>query len=293
MIYSNCKHTDFERLTAEIIELKDRIVNYQETIKSLRHSLKSPETTKEKQKESYELEITEKDAIIKELSNQLAHMAAVMGHDGTNTGTSTAKSPINKKKHIPNSRRGSNKKKGGQPGHEKHSMAAFEAEEITEIIPHELDISNEVCDICSGELNDTGEVVSKDEFDVIINVVKRRHEYLIYECIDCGARVRAEIDEKLKEQNQYGGNVQAMALSLMSTGNVAINKVWMLINGMTNSLMNPSEGFICKLYKRASIGLEIFIADLRRVLIQRVLVYWDDAVIYHDKGSEGMYAFLW
>lgn len=53
----------------------------------------------------------------------------------------------------------------------------------------------------------------------------------------------------------------------------------MLINGMTSGEMNPSEGFICKLYKRASLGLAEFMTDLKRLIIQRTIVYWDDTVI--------------
>lgn len=102
-------------------------------------------------------------------------------------------------------------------------------------------MSAERCNLCGGEILDTGEMAVKDEFDVVINVIKRRHEYHIYQCIECGARVRLQIDPKLKEANQYGRNVQAMALSLMATGNVAVNKVRMLINGMTAGAMNPSE----------------------------------------------------
>lgn len=37
-----------------------------------------------------------------------------------------------------------------------------------------------VGDACGGTLVDTGEVVSKDEFDVEINVIRRRHYYKIY-----------------------------------------------------------------------------------------------------------------
>lgn len=279
MIYSNSKRVSLERLSAEIIQLKDRIQDYQEQCHSLNTALRKAEKSKEHMKDAYEQKLSEKDAIIKELSNKLAHMTAVAGHDGTNTGTSTAATPINKKKHIPNSRRGSGRIKGGQPGHERHAMEAFGASEITDIVPHELNLSEEICNRCGGEFVDTGMVISKDEFDVVINVVKRRHEYHIYECADCGATVRRQIDSRLKEQNQYGSSMQAIALSLMVTGNVAINKVRMLINGMTNGLMNPSEGFICKLYKRAAQELGTFIADLRKLLITRALVYWDDTVI--------------
>ena len=158
-------------------------------------------------------------------------------------------------------------------------MEGFDVSEITDVMEHELDLFTECCDLCGGKLTDTGESVPKDEFDVVIDVVKRRHEYHIYECADCGATVRLPINQKLKERNQYGSNIQAAALSLMVTGNVAINKVCMLINGMTSGQMNPSEGFICKLYKRASFGLAAFVKDLKRFMIRRALIYWDDTVI--------------
>lgn len=158
-------------------------------------------------------------------------------------------------------------------------MEGFDTSEITETEMHELDLSVEHCDLCNGKLLDTGRTVMKDEFDVAINVVKRRHEYPVYECIGCGAQVRLQIDSKLKETNQYGNRIQAVALSLMVTGNVAMNKVRMIITGMTSGQMNPSEGFICKLYKRGTENLVEFMKDLKSLMIQRTLLYWDDTVI--------------
>lgn len=279
MIYSNSKRVDNERMSMEILELKDRIMGYQQENISYRRSWESAVAAKEKQKINYENKIAERDAIIKELKNQLAHMAALAGHDGTNTGTSTAATPINKKKVVPNSRRSSGKTKGGQPEHKKHSLESFQDSEITDTVSHELDTDTESCKCCGGELIDTGETVDKDEFDVKIEVVKKRHKYNLYKCSTCGKVVRQPIENKYKEKNQYGSNVQALALSFMSTGNVAINKVQMLMNGMTNGAMHLSEGYISKLYKRASEGLTDFMAELRRVMITKSLLYWDDTVI--------------
>lgn len=276
-------HADFDKVFEEYTKLRDRILGYQERIKSLQTALNASEKSKQKQKDDYEAKIAEKDTVIKELTNRLAHMAAVADHDGTNTGTPTSQTPINKKKVIPNSRRNSGKKKGGQPGHEKHTLASFDDSEINDKVWHELNTDTEVCDACGGTLVDTGEVVSKDEFDVEINVIRRRHYYKIYGCRDCGKTYRVQIEKRHKEKNQYGSNVQALALSLMVTGNVAINKVQMLLKGMTNAQMNPSEGFICKLYKRASEGLKQFKADLRKNMICRTLLYWDDTVIMIQK----------
>jgi len=272
-------HADFDKVFEAYTKQKDRILTYQERIKSLQSSLKASEKSKQKQKDEYESKISEKDAIIKELSNKLAHMTAVADHDGTNTGIPTSQTPIKKKKVIPNSRRNNGNKKGGQPGHEKHSLDSFEEDEVNDKVWHELDIRKETCDTCGGALEDTGEVIYKDEFDVVIKTVKRRHYYKIYKCAKCGKTWRAPIDKKHKENNQYGSKVQALALSLMATGNVAINKVKMMLNGMTNGEMNPSEGFVCKLYKRASGELKKFKEDLRKNMICRSLLYWDDTVI--------------
>lgn len=279
MLYSNSKRVDIERMSAEILALKDRILGYQESVKGLQNSLKASENAKEKQKKTYEAALSEKDAVIKELKNQLAHASAVAERNGGNTGIPTAATPISQKKLIPNSRRGSDKPRGGQPGHKRHTLGGFDEAELTDTVEHELDLSVETCDLCHGKLRDTGDVEFKDEFDVKVTVVKRRHHYHIYECADCGVNVRLQIAKNLKEPNQYGKDLQAAALSFMVTGNVAINKVCMLINGMSDGQIRPSEGFICKLYQRAATALGKFMAELKCVMIQRPLLYWDDTVI--------------
>lgn len=53
----------------------------------------------------------------------------------------------------------------------------------------------------------------------------------------------------------------------------------LLLKGITNAQMSPSEGFICKLYKKASEGLKQFKSELRKNMICRTLLYWDDTVI--------------
>lgn len=79
-----------------------------------------------------------------------------------------------------------------------------------------------------------------------------------------------------------------MAPSLMATGNVAVNKVKMLISGMTGGLMQMREGFICKLFQRAARSLEPFLSGLKRIVVTRPIVYWDDTVIMIKKARACM-----
>ena len=115
------------------------------------------------------------DAKIKARSDEVARLTALLNRDGTNTGTPTSKTPINKKKVIPNSREKTGRQKGGQPGHPKHSMKAFSEDEITDTVRHELD----ACPYCGGKLSEVKEI-PKDELDYEVKVVKKRHIFREY-----------------------------------------------------------------------------------------------------------------
>ena len=267
---------DFEKATAEITKLKDRILGYQEQIVSLQASVRNLRRSKESDKKQYAESLAEKDAVIKELQNRLAHAEALLNHDGSNTGTPTSQTPVNKNKVIPNSRRNTGKPKGGQIGHAKASLETPDESEITDTVGHPLQ-DDECCPRC--RLTDcipTGESEVKYEYDVRIKVVKIKHEFFYYECNNCGTVFRSQIPPSLKEKVQYGSGLQAFALSLTNTVNAAMNKASMFLAGITGGELTPCEGYIAKLQARAAKGLRQFREDLKLVLITRKIVYWDD-----------------
>lgn len=85
---------------------------------------------------NYEDRLYEKDCIIDELKNRLAHDEALLGRDSSNTSMPTSQTPLDKKKRIPNGRTKTGRSKGGQLGHEKHSLEAPDEFEITGVIDH-------------------------------------------------------------------------------------------------------------------------------------------------------------
>lgn len=278
--YTGDIRCDFDKATAEISKLKDRILGYQEQISSLCNEANRLRRAKDSQKKQYEETIAEKDAIIKELQNRLAHAEAINNHDGTNTGTPTGQTPPGKNKVIPNTRRGSGKSKGGQPGHEKHSLNTPDESEVTDTIRHEDDVEGFSCPNCSGtNYIPTGESEIKYEFDVRVKVVKIKHEFFYYKCQDCGTVFRSVIPPQLKENAQYGSSLQALALSLVNTVNAPMNKTSMFLSGIADGELSPCDGYIAKLQSRAAKALLLFRDDLRLLLITRPIVYWDDSVI--------------
>ena len=217
----------------------------------------------------------EAEAQIAALKDEVARLTARLNNNGTNTGTPTSKTAIDQKKVIPNSREKSGLPKGGQTGHEKHEMPQFSDEEITGTIPHELT----ECPKCGSHNLEEIEESYKDEFDYEVKVIKHRHRFVIYKCLDCGATVKAPLGS-LKAANQYGKVIQAMALSLMDLGFVSINRTRKILTGFSPEPLTLSEGYLANLQKRYSKKLHAFITDLKNIIIGLPLIYWDDTVVF-------------
>lgn len=264
---------DFEKVSEENMKLKDRILRYQEQVASLRSSVESLRKSKENAKKKYEEALAERDAVIKELKSRLANAEALLGRDGSNTGTPTSQTPIKKKKIIPNTRRGTGKPKGGQTGHKKSSLGAPDGSAVTHTVGHALPPDGR-CPRCGlTGCTPTGECEAKYEYDVRVKVVKVRHDFYYYKCDGCGTVFRTQIPPQLKEKAQYGSCLQALALSLTNTVNAAMNKAAMFIAGITGGELAPCEAYIAKLQARSAKGLRQFRQDLKRVLITRRIVY--------------------
>ena len=287
-----------QQLNARVIkEVKEVDDKYKKEIKELKRLISIAEDIEQRsEKKLLEKEriIEEKDAEIRALKRKLVEQAkeldltkqerdkylASLNLDGTTSGIPTSKTPLNKKKLIPNTREKSGKSIGGQFGHKKHKLERFKDEEINEteeIIPNE-------CPKChSKKLIVLDTEITKDELDYEIKVIKKRYHYKNCECEDCHNIFREMIPNRLKEENQYGNKVQAHALSLMNIGNVPINKVRRILSGLTSDEINLSEGYIAKLQKRASKLLEDFIENLKSYICNLNVVHWDDTVIFINR----------
>ena len=268
----NSFYKDYEGLLIKNDELSAKNRKLQYTEKLLKSQIKTLE--KENQRLS-ELKLKQEN-ILKEKEYEIARLTALLNMDGTNHGIPTSMTPIHKEKVIPSTREKSDKPKGGQVGHEKHKLEKFADEEVTETLSHEM----QQCPCChSHDIKQTGEIKEKDELDYKIVVVKRRHKFVEYECKECGKKFHEDIPNNLKEENQYGPEVQALELTLMNQANVTINKAQKITYGMTDGEIDLSEGYIAKLQKRASEKLQNFMQEMKTEIIKQDLLYWDDTVI--------------
>ena len=228
---------------------------------------KAVEKAKEEIIKHYEKIIKEKDQRIFELESRL-------NINSSNSSLPSSKNPIYQSK-ICNSREKTNKSIGGQLGHKKHTLETFEEDEITEVKEYKI----EKCPKCNNNNLKVINIKIRDELDLEIKVVKRRHKFYEYECLECGNIIKSSIPLNLHNENQYGKNVKTLATTLTNYGFVSYNRTRKIICGLTNSEIDPSEGYLTKLQKKASQALEKFNFDLKEKILKSKINYWDDTVI--------------
>lgn len=276
--------TDYKNYQSELAKKTKRIQELEEKYDNAAQNF-----SKEAQKEQdfYLAEMKEKDeklkekeAIIHELEAKVEHMSALLNRDGTNTGTPTSQTSLHQKKRIPNSRKNTGKSKGGQKGHKQHVLSGPSEEEVNETAEYTLDDTASCTSCGANSLLFTGKYEDHYEYDVKIDVIKKRHRYYLYLCGQCGATVKSKEGPAFRSLCQYGPTVQALLLSLTNSVNAPINKAALFLAGITGGEIKPCEGYIAKLQPRAAKGLEQFYSALKLKLITLNLLYWDDTVIF-------------
>lgn len=260
----------------QIFQQNEKMAGELRTLQYNYNLISSKYMTAEKKKQELAEQNAAKDVLITDLAKEVDRLKALLNIDGTNSGLPTSSTPISKKKVIPNSRQQTGNKIGGQLGHAKKKLERFADCEVDTCVEHVLD----ECPECQcKDLEDTGDVIEKDCLDYKIVVTKTRHGFRVQRCRQCGKEVHERIPVDLKEENQYGIQVQAMALTLMNQGNVSLNKVRKMTYGFTEGEIQLSEAYLCKLQERASRNAWNFCEDVRKEILKQDVVFWDDTVI--------------
>lgn len=217
--------------------------------------------------EHYEKIIKEKDQRIFELETRL-------NINSSNSSLPSSKTPIYQSK-ICNSRKITDKSKGGQIGHKKHNLEKFTEKEITEIEEHKI----VECPNCHSHNLSEIEIKERDETDYEIKIIKKRHKFYEYKCNDCGEIIKSNIPLRLHAENSYGSNIKTLAITLTNYGFISYNRTRKIICGLTQNEIDPSEGYLIKLQKQASDLLSDFVFDCKEKMLKSMLMYWDDTVV--------------
>jgi hypothetical protein len=264
--------TDYREMYSEEVSKNEKLHEVNEALakelKALRLQIKNIEKA-----------VTQTTRRNMELESQVSTLKSILNNSGNNSGIPTSRMGIDQSKRIPNTRETTNRKIGGQYGHKKSKLESFSDEEVTDYIYHQ----ETNCSNCSSEMVATGVEKTKDEYEIVTTVKKKRHVFMTTKCMKCDQERRPSIPNHLKEDNQYGFNIQAIAISLMNQGFVSMIRTKELMLGMSNGLVDLSVGYISKLQKRIATNLTEFMFSLRQMIISQAVIHWDDTVIMINK----------
>lgn len=181
-------------------------------------------------------------------------------------------------------RKRSGRKRGGQPGHDKHERKLVPPEEVTGTQV----IKPEYCRACSHVLKGEDPDPFRHQVFEIPKITPTVHEYQLHTlgCSWCGVRTRAQVPDGVPT-GQFGPRLQAMAS--VATGAYRMSK--RTAEEMLNDFFGVeiSLGSIANLEQATSAALAAPVAEVAEAVKQAPVVHADETGWY----QRGERAWLW
>ena len=204
---------------------------------------------------------------IEELEGENKKLTAQVNKDFRNSSTpSSQQGPARKK--IPNSRPGTEKKRGGQPGHEGHRLTRKTPTE-THSIP-DPDIYRHDPDYRA-----TDGFVKRQKIALSVSVKVTEYYARVFRNVNTGSRVHADFPEGYDTDVSYDSSVKAFVFLLANDGNMSAGKIRKVLREATDGRLDISEATINGLCREFSEKSEIERNDILKAIMTSPVVNTD------------------
>ena len=219
-------------------------------------------------------EIAEKEVAILNGTNK--KLEKKLNTNFENSSLPSSALPFRKK--VPNSRKPTGKRQGGQPGHKAHNAERLTpTKEPIHLTPPD-NISN------NPDYYPTGKEIIKQLVDIQVYVNVTDYIADEYRNRITGSRTHAPFPAGLTNKVNYGSSVKALAFMLNNYYNVSIQKTKQCISDITKGVVNLSTGTICNLSSEFSSSTESERAKIFSLLIHSDVLY-SDATVSNVNGT--------
>jgi len=231
---------DMEKEHTQELEIKDReIKKLEERLLNTKEQLDDTNIKfRDKCRELYQA-LTE----LEEEKGKNQKLRAQINRDYENSSIPSSMKPNHKK--ITNSREKTDRKPGGQPGHEGHRRKKLVP---TNTIPIPASAEHEG----NPEYRSTGKIITKQVINLSINVTVDEYNTPEFRKVSTGQRVHADFPAGVVNDVNYGGSIKAIAFLLNSRCCVSIDKVREFLFELTDGELQISKGMINGLCKEFS-----------------------------------------
>lgn len=211
-------------------------------------------------------------AQVEGLQKQVEKLERQLAKNSTNSSKPPSSDGLTKPKRKQKSQRKKGQRKpGGQPGHEGHTLKAVAVPD--EIMRHRLD----ACPHCEHDLSqvEVERVVKRQVFDILIpQLFVREHQAEVKGCPCCGETSRARFPEAVKAPTQYGPNILAQAVYLNTYQLIPLARVreW-----FSDCIGQPvSEGTIQRAVAMFSDSIGTSLNEIYKQLTESGVVHLDE-----------------
>lgn len=196
----------------------------------------------------------------KKLKNEVDRLKSQLNKDSDNS-SSPPSSDIKPNKKIPNNRKPTKNKVGGQSGHKGYHLSKRNVKEKIEnkVFQHEI--------INIGEKTD--KYISKYILDIQVNVIAK--EYRFYQ----DKHGKYNIPKEFKIDVQYGPEIKTLCSILNTEGIVAINKLTDFVSSISHGKLNISNGSIVNFINDLAVKSNIIIEKIEKNILNAKLMHTD------------------
>ena len=170
-------------------------------------------------------------------------LKAQINRDYENSSIPSSMKPNRKK--ITNNREKTDRRPGGQPGHEGHGRKKHIPTNIVDIPAPEKYAS-------SKDYRLTGKTITKQMVDVRVDIIATEYRTPEFRNVKTGQRVHADFPGGVVNDVNYGGSIKAFAFLLNNHCNVSIANVSDFLSELTGGKLRISTGMINGLSKEFS-----------------------------------------
>lgn len=186
-------------------------------------------------------------AALEEEREKNRKLQAQLNRDYSNSSKPSSMSPNHKK--IMNNREKTDRKPGGQPGHEGHGRKHHVPDRVVSVPPTE-DLLDE------SRFRPTGKTVRKQVVSLKVTAETIEYEAAEYIELATGKKVHAPFPEGVVDDVNYDGSIPAFVFLLNNECHVSIDKARRFLSDLTDGNLNLSKGMINGLSKKFSLKTE-------------------------------------
>ena len=204
----------------------------------------------ERQRDDYRSKLKEKSLELYQCKTELEEeqgrnqkLTAQINRDYENSAIPSSRNPNRKK--ISNNREKTEKRPGGQPGHEGHMRKKF-------VPTNRIDIPAPDKYANSPNYRPTGRIITKQVVNIVVKTIVDEYATPEYRNVKTGQRVHADFPDGVVNDVSYGGSVKAFAYLLNNRCNVSVELVSDFLAELTGGELKISTGMINGLTKEFS-----------------------------------------